>query len=154
MTTNDSIRRVALFAALGAVAAIAACSNGNDSSTGCSKTTASAPVLLYPAPNSTGITAGLQLVAVYNLGGALGYVQLTALPSEPTLTGAQFVLASPLPLPSPAASAPPRAVIYSSAITPPLISGATYTVQFKPNAQPPCGPQQVPTSIGSFTVAN
>jgi len=150
------IKRLALFAAFGAVAAIAACSNANDGSGGCSTPQAPLPVLLYPAPNSTGIDPGLPYVAVYKLGGALGYVELIPTDSEePTLQGAQFILASPLPLPSPAASAPANATIYSSAVPgDELISGATYNVKFVHNTQPPCGPQQPSGVIGQFTVSN
>lgn len=148
------MKRFALFAALGAIAAFAACSNGNESDTGCSKTTAASPVLLYPAPNSTGITPALQFVGVYNVGGAGGYVQLDPGGGEPILTGAPFTRASPGPLPSPAASAPAGSIIQTSLVpSGEFISGATYVVTFVPNAQPPCGPQQVKAEIGQFTIA-
>jgi hypothetical protein len=150
------MRNLAFFAAFAAVVTVAACSNANDGGNGCSTSQGPQPVLLYPAPNSTGVTAGLQEVAVYDLGGALGYVNLVPLnTSEPTLQGGQFVPASPLPLPSPAASAPAGATIYSSSVPEGLVvSGATYNVQFVPNKQPPCGPQQTKGVIGQFTVAN
>jgi hypothetical protein len=145
-------KRLAPVVALGAVAIIAACSNGNDSGGGCSTSVGPLPVLLYPAPNSTGITAGLEFVAVYKLGGAGGYVNLVPEGGGPTLTGAQFVTA-PLPLPSPSATAPAGSIINASAVTPPLQTGVVYDVDFVHNSQPPCGPQQPSGKIGSFTVA-
>jgi hypothetical protein len=148
------MKRFALFGALGAIAVFAACSNGSESDTGCSRTTASLPVLLYPAPNSVGISPALQFVAVDNLGGSGGYVQLDPGGGQTILTGAPFTLASPLPLPSPAASAPASAVIYSSLVpSGEFISGATYSVEFVHNTQPPCGPQQPSGVIGEFTIA-
>ncbi len=146
------MKRTAFVLAIAAIGAVAACSNGNDTGSSCSRPTASLPTLLYPAPGSSNVTPDLLFVAVANLGGAGGYVQLV--PNTGTvLTGAQFVQASPGPLPSPSVTAAPGQTVYSSAVTPPLISAQTYTVQFVHNTQPPCGPQQPSGSIGTFSVS-
>lgn len=148
------MKKFAFLLAVGAAAAVAACSNGNDTGGSCSQPQGPLPVLLYPAPNSSGITPALQYIAVYRLGGAGGYVNLVPTATgAPVLTGAQFTPAPGISLPSPSASAPPGSIVNTSAVTPPLISGDTYNVVFVHNKQPPCGPQQPSGSIGQFTVA-
>jgi hypothetical protein len=147
------MKRFALFGALLAASAFAACSNGGESDTGCSKPTAGLPVLLYPAPNATGILPNFGFVAVYNLGGAGGSLVLNPVGGGSPLSGAQFTRASPGPLPSPSATAPAGATVYTSVVPDNFSSGETYEVDFVHNAQPPCGPQQPSGVIGEFTIA-
>jgi hypothetical protein len=144
------MKRFALFALLIAGAGFAACSNGNDTGGGCNTSAGPLPVLLYPAPGSSGVSDSPQFVAVYRLGGAGGSLQLVPTGGGATITSAQFALASPGPLPSPSVTAPPGSIVNSAAIAP-LSSGTQYTVNFVHNPQPPCGPQQPSGTIGSFT---
>ena len=142
------------FAALAIAALAAACSNATDTGTGCQISSAPLPVLLYPAPFSTGITDNPMIIGIYRLAGANGTVQLIPSPSPSTtpvvITSSNFAPASPLPLPSPAASAPAGATIESATIAS-LQPGTQYTVNFVHGPQPPCGPQQPSGLIGTFT---
>jgi hypothetical protein len=113
----------------------------------------SAPVLVYPAPGSTGISTTITSILIASDNGVAANVQPLYLQVNGQRQRLSTPGAPPVPLPSPLGTYPAGDTLFG-VTTPALTAGMTYTVTYARQSIVNC--MQAPTqydSIGTFSTA-